>query len=155
MSSPLVNFIRRKFIKNQLPQMSQVSSGNSINIQGTGNISVGTLITQNDKIPTTLAKPFFVIEQVGFRGSTGITPEYTLKILNMGGTCFNVNIYHNRSNEEYRFSHFPRGSSRKIQTSFWDTAGPFLIIIDGLDENGNEHRQLIHGINHIRGYKFS
>lgn len=151
----LVNFIRRKIVKKQPPQINQTSSDNTVTIQGARDISVGTITVHDHKIPAALAKPNFSIKQVGFCGSVGAAPEYTLLISNNGGACFNASLRHDESSETYSFPRFSRGASKRISMSFQSGAGSVLVIINGLDENGNEYKQLIQGTRYMHGFEFS
>lgn len=148
-------FIRRKQSQGNKHSTSQIANDNIVNIQGGGDLAIGPVTIQHNKVPPVLAKPDFSIKQIGFAGVYGKEPEYTLQIYNGGGTLFNAKVKSDRSTEEHSFSKISRGQSKSIKVSFSGNSDALTIIIIGFDANGVEFKKAFFGTRYTRGYEFS
>lgn len=139
------------------PVKNQIATGNAINIQSSGNgdISVGSVNMTDRRIPEKIAKPDFSIKQVGFTGVWGEDPEYRLQISNSGGHCYSVEVRSHVFSPEFKIPEIHRGASKSFTVTTPRGTGSMMIIIAGLDGNGAEFKQVLHGINYRDGYKFS
>lgn len=151
----LMFFIRRKQPQGNIQSTSQVSNDNIVNIQGGGDLAIGSVTIQQNKVPLALARPDFSIKQIGFAGVYGREPEYTLQIYNGGGALFSAKVKFDRSTKEHSFSQISRGQSKSIKVSLSGDSDALTVIIAGFDENGVEFKKVFWGTRYTSGYEFS
>ena len=147
--------IRSKQPQGNTPSTSQIANDNIVNIQGGGDLAIGSVTIQNNKLPPALAKPDFSIKQIGFTGVYGRKPEYTLQIYNGGGALFSAKVKFDRSTKEYSFSQVSRGQSKSIKVSLSGDSESLTVIISGFDANGVEFKKAFFGTRYTSGYEFS
>jgi hypothetical protein len=150
-----INIFRRKTRQEQPSSSNQTSGDNVVSIQGTGGVSVGSVVVQGNQVPQALAKPDFSIKQVGYGRVGSEDPEYRFKLFNGGGNCFSVKVRFNEFMTEFPFPKIPRGHTVNISTSLPIGTDSLDVTVTGLDANGNKHTQVILGTRHIDGFKFS
>ncbi|BCB61895.1 hypothetical protein HaloA020_25960 [Halomonas sp. A020] len=148
-------FIRRKQPQGNTQSTSQIANDNIVNIQGGGDLAIGSVTIQHNKVPPALAKPDFSIKQIGFAGVYGREPEYTLQIYNGGGTLFSAKVKSDRSTKEYSFFQISRGQSKSIKISLSGDSDALTVIIAGIDANGVEFKKAFFGTRYTSGYEFS
>ncbi|QEI05529.1 hypothetical protein FXN63_06505 [Pigmentiphaga aceris] len=152
--SAIFNFLRNKTKEKDPPTTNQIATRNAVNIQGSGDIAVGSIIVKENSIPTKLAKPIFFIKPSGRTLISGQDPEHRLQIHNRGGDCYNVNLQSDVFSKEFNFPKISRGRHTSITVTTPRGTDAMTIIITALDGNGMEHQQAINGINFRDGYKF-
>lgn len=160
----IFNFVRNGIKERKSAQKTdgalisnQAATGNSVNIQGAGNgdISVGAINVTGRGVPEKIAKPNFSIKEVGFTGAAGGDPEYRLQLYNGGGHCYTVRVRSNAFSRKFEIAEIRRGGALSITVTIPPGTASMMLIIVGLDENGDEFSQVIHGTKYRTGYEFS
>lgn len=138
----LLKIIPKKTIEKEI---NQSSTDNIVNVQAASSVSVGSITVQNNKTPASLATPDLTIREVGYLMSGNSPPEYTLEIYNRGGTCYSLKIQNEESDYEHFIPELRRGQSHKFKIKSREHTNSILLILNGLNANGEEYRQVIPG----------
>jgi hypothetical protein len=118
-----------------------IQAGNKSKIEVSGSIVNHHVNAIDKRIPEPLAKPDFTLRQTGCSLSGSAPAEYTFRITNFGGDCFNVLLTEDNNAEPQRFAQLRRSQSGTIKLRFTSVPGHIHIVIKGYDGNGEHFTQ--------------